>query len=110
MPRDPSAPRRGITLEPWAPVEGIFRVGRDPVANVPITLNLAGRDSFGTDPPHIVTHHDVPTGDYSLRVRFERDDAGFLQGHRFQVPPPEGDPAALPVDLGTMKLRASALR
>jgi Carboxypeptidase regulatory-like domain len=47
---------------------------------------------------------DVPAGDYSMTVRFDRDDAGQLRNHRFQVPAAEGDPATLPFDLGTLKL------
>jgi hypothetical protein len=46
----------------------------------------------------------VPTGNYSLSVRFTRDDAGHLRNHRFVVPPLEGDPEAHPFDLGTLKL------
>jgi hypothetical protein len=47
---------------------------------------------------------DVPAGDYSLTVRFDRDGAGHLRNHRFHVPAVEGDPEARPVDLGTLKL------
>jgi hypothetical protein len=47
---------------------------------------------------------DVPAGDYSLSVRFERDDAGHLWNHRVHVPPTEGDSSAQPVDLGTLTL------
>ncbi len=47
---------------------------------------------------------DVPAGSYSLDVRFDRNDAGHLFNHRFQVPSAEGDLAPLPVDLGTLTL------
>jgi len=215
---------RVITLEPWARVEGTFRVGPAPAANVPITLDVAGRHSYGNDVPNISTVHgvitgpdgrfafervipgkgwigrsifldasdgatevtssckvaadfpagkavridlggtgrpvvgrlqppegfnerlrwnfalvtaalappktpaagpyltatiardgtfridDVPTGDYSLSVRFNQNDAGFLRDHRFTVPSPEGDRATGPVDLGMLRLRAPAPR
>jgi hypothetical protein len=47
---------------------------------------------------------DMPAGDYSMTVRFDRDDAGQLRNHRFQVPAVEGDPATRPFDLGRLKL------
>ena len=47
---------------------------------------------------------DVPAGDYSLSVRFMREDVGHLSDHRFRVPALEGDAAGRPVDLGTLKL------
>jgi protocatechuate 3,4-dioxygenase beta subunit len=47
---------------------------------------------------------DVPAGDYAMTVRVDRDDPGQLQNHRLQVPAVEGDPAAQPVDLGTLRL------
>ena len=46
---------RIIHLEPWARVEGTFRIGKTPAANVPITLDVAGRDSYGDDVPSIFT-------------------------------------------------------
>src|SRR5262249_12561739 len=47
---------------------------------------------------------DAPAGDYSLSVQFQRDAAGSLRNHRFQVPPPQGDLAGQPVDLGILGL------
>jgi beta-lactamase regulating signal transducer with metallopeptidase domain len=47
---------------------------------------------------------DMPTGDYVLRVSFQRDDAGHLLNYRFNVPPQAGAGAAEPVDLGPLKL------
>ena len=215
---------RIIRLEPWARAEGTFRVGQKPMANVPITLNVAGRESYGPDRSTIFTHHDVttgpdgrfafervipgngrigrrimltvddgatdvasscmipadfpagkttridlggtgrpvvgklqphegfhgkvrwnfalvtasaiapespaagpyltasvdrdgtfriddvPAGRYSLDVRFDRDNAGRLLNHPLEVPPPGGDAAGLPVDLGTLRLKDPAAR
>jgi RNA polymerase sigma factor (sigma-70 family) len=199
---------RIIRLEPWSRVEGTFRVGEAPAANVPIEINVLRLNSFGQGGPSIFSQHtattgpdgrfvfervlpgtgrigrqitfmvregatevtsshniganfpsgktvhidlggtgrpvvgrlqpaegftgkarwnfavirvepgfmasvdrdgrfridDVPPGDYSLTVQFDRDNAGHLRNHRFRVPPPEGDPAVRPVDLGTLKL------
>jgi beta-lactamase regulating signal transducer with metallopeptidase domain len=209
---------RIIHLEPWARVEGTFLVGQNLAANVPVVLNVAGRDSYGNDVPSIFTQHyvttgpggrfvfervipgsgwigrrliltvddgaadvtsssmipasfpagktvhielggtgrpvvgklqppagssgkvrwnfalvevqpgeqedratrpgftatvdrdgsfridDVPAGNYSLSVQFQRDDAGRLSNHRFSVPAQQGDLAAQPVDLGTLRL------
>jgi RNA polymerase sigma factor (sigma-70 family) len=53
---------RIIRLEPWARVEGAFRVGRTPTANVPINLQVLGRDSYGNDVPSVFTDHQVTTG------------------------------------------------
>ena len=53
---------RIIHLEPWARVEGTFRIGKTPAANVPITLNVNGRSSYGNLVPSIFPHHDVTTG------------------------------------------------
>ena len=215
---------RIIRLEPWARAEGTFRVGRRPTANVPITLNVGGRDSYGKSVASIFTHHDVttgpdgrfvfervipgsgrigrrimltvsdgaadvtssckiaadfpagktarvdlggtgrpvvgklqppegfdgkvrwnfalitaeadppealvpgpyltatvdrdgtfriddvPEGHYSLSVRFQRDDAGQLWNHHFEVPHREGEVSGPPVDLGTLRLRGPAAR
>jgi len=209
---------RIIHLEPWCRVEGTFRVGKKLGANVPITINVAGRDSYGNDVPSIFTHHDVtagpdgrfvfervipgsgwigrrimltgddgatdvtsscmiaanfpagktvhidlggagravvgklqppegfkervrwnfalvnvesdaaetragrpsltatvdrdgtfriddvPAGEYSLSVQFQRDGAGHTRNHRFEVPSTEGDSTAKPVDLGILRL------
>lgn len=62
---------RAIPLEAWARVEGVYRVEKRPVANVPITLFVTGRDSYGADVPSIFTHHDVTTGPDG-RFVFER--------------------------------------
>jgi len=53
---------RIIRLEPWARVEGTFRVGTKPVANVPVTINATKPGSYGKDTASIFTHHDVTTG------------------------------------------------
>jgi hypothetical protein len=50
-----------IVLKPWARVEGTFRVGKKPIANVPITILAEGLSSYGQDLPSIHTHHDVTT-------------------------------------------------
>jgi protocatechuate 3,4-dioxygenase beta subunit len=47
---------------------------------------------------------DVPAGKYSLSVQFQRDGAGHLRNHRFEVPSTEGDSIAKPVDLGMLRL------
>ncbi len=38
----PDAPPETIKLEAWARVAGTFRVGREPLPNVPLTLNATG--------------------------------------------------------------------
>ncbi len=65
--------------------------------NVPRFVATVDRDgSFRID--------DVPAGDYSLSVQFQRDAPGQLLDHRFKVSSQEGDLAAQPVDLGTLRL------
>lgn len=81
---------KDIRLEAWARVEGTFRVGRTPAANVPITLFVAGRDSYGTDVPSIFTHHDVTTGPDG-RFVFERVVPGSGQiGRRIMLTVDDG--------------------
>jgi len=62
---------RIIHLEPWAKVEGTFRIGKTQAANVPITLDVYNRDSYGDDVPSIFTRHEVTTGPDG-RFVFER--------------------------------------
>ena len=50
---------------------------------------------------------DMHAGNYSLDVSFMENDPGHLRNHRFRVPAPEGDAAARPVDLGTLKLETN---
>jgi uncharacterized GH25 family protein len=212
---------RIIRLEPWCRVEGTYRIGRAPAANVPLEISVPRVNAFGDDGPHIYDQHltttgpdgrfafdrvipglgrigrcitftddegasevtsapsiaarfpagetvhidlggagrpvvgklrqpegftgrvrwnfaviqvqpagakgdadgpsftatvdrdgtfridDMPAGDYSLDVYFMENDPGHLRNHRFRVPAPEGDPAARPVDLGTLKLETN---
>jgi beta-lactamase regulating signal transducer with metallopeptidase domain/uncharacterized GH25 family protein len=78
-----SSNRRIINLDPWTRVEGIYRVGGKPQANIPITilrgdtmLAGAGNRLGRPDPvPHIVTFDDVTTGPNGHFV-FERVMAG----------------------------------
>lgn len=51
-----------IRLEPWARVEGTFRVGTMEMANVPLTINTSTPQSFGKDAPRIFAQYDVTTG------------------------------------------------
>lgn len=60
-----------IVLKPWARVEGTFRVGKQTVANMPITINAEALSSYGQKLPSIFTHHDVTTGPDG-RFVFER--------------------------------------
>ncbi len=61
-----------IRLQPWARVEGTFRVGRQPVANVPINVDIPTiHTSRGNVPYILFTHHDVTTGPGG-RFAFER--------------------------------------
>lgn len=62
---------RIIRLEPWARVEGTFRVGAKPVGNVPITINTEGLHTYGEKVPRIFAHHDVTAGPDG-RFVFER--------------------------------------
>ncbi len=64
---------RIIHLEPWSRVEGTFRVGKKPTANVPITLDVSRLQSFGfgKDVPRIFTQHQANSGPDG-RFVFER--------------------------------------
>jgi beta-lactamase regulating signal transducer with metallopeptidase domain len=66
---------RIIHLEPWARVEGTFRVGQTPTANVPITINVNNILSYANDAPKIFTQHEVITGPGG-RFIFDRVFAG----------------------------------
>jgi beta-lactamase regulating signal transducer with metallopeptidase domain/uncharacterized GH25 family protein len=78
-----SSNRRIINLDPWTRVEGIYRVGGKPRANIPITIlrgdtMLAGDGNRMGRPdpvPHIVTFDDVTT-DPNGHFVFERVMAG----------------------------------
>jgi beta-lactamase regulating signal transducer with metallopeptidase domain len=78
-----SSNRRIINLDPWTRVEGIYRVGGKPQANIPITIlrgdtMLAGDGNRMGRPdpvPHIVTFDDVTT-DPNGHFVFERVMAG----------------------------------
>ena len=63
--------RPTIKLTPWSRVEGTFRIGSKPAANVPITINIQGSDEYGANVPHIFTFHDVTSGPNG-RFVFER--------------------------------------
>jgi protocatechuate 3,4-dioxygenase beta subunit/Zn-dependent protease with chaperone function len=60
-----------IQLIAWARVEGTFRIGKRPVAGVPISIGVETLHSYGKDVPKIFTHHDVTTG-ADGRFVFER--------------------------------------
>jgi hypothetical protein len=62
---------RVIRLEPWARVEGTFRVGRSPGANVPLEIQVHRLDSYGNDVPRIFTQHESSSGPDG-RFVFER--------------------------------------
>ncbi|MBI2824059.1 MAG: carboxypeptidase regulatory-like domain-containing protein [Planctomycetia bacterium] len=51
-----------IELEKWARVEGTFRVGKNTVANVPITINTSGFHSYGDGAPSIFASYETTTG------------------------------------------------
>ena len=48
---------------------------------------------------------DVPAGQYLLSVRFDRDDTGRLDDHRFAVAPTKEGEMPQAVDLGTLTLQ-----
>ena len=59
-----------IRLTPWARVEGMFRVGRQTVANAGIALNTNSLHSYGPDVPNIFVHYDVDNRSrWPLRIR-----------------------------------------
>src|SRR5262249_50267145 len=62
---------RIVRLEPWSRVEGTFRVGKTPVANVQIDLDVPRLDSFGQGAPRIYSQHFATTGPDG-RFVFER--------------------------------------
>jgi uncharacterized GH25 family protein len=66
---------RIIHLQPWARVEGTFRVGRAPAADVPLTISTGGLESHGKNAPHIFTQYDGVTGPGG-RFMFDRVVAG----------------------------------
>jgi RNA polymerase sigma factor (sigma-70 family) len=53
---------RIIHLEPWARVEGNFRVGRTVGANVPLEIQVHRLDSYSAKDPRIFAQHDTTTG------------------------------------------------
>ena len=53
---------RIIHLEPWARVEGTYRIGKAPAANVPIELDVWSLSSYGQDEPNIHTQYGTVTG------------------------------------------------
>jgi hypothetical protein len=62
---------RIIHLEPWCRVEGTFRVGKAPGANVPLWLDVHRVHSYGPDVPSVFTTHEATAGPDG-RFVFER--------------------------------------
>lgn len=58
----PETPLKAIALQAWAGVEGTFRIGKKPAADIPLTLMPTALDSYGDGLPHISTRYDVTTG------------------------------------------------
>ena len=81
---------RIIHLEPWARVEGTFRIGKTPAVNVPITISVEGLRSYGNDVPSIFTQHEATTGPDG-RFVFDRVVSGRGQiGRRLRMTPKDG--------------------
>jgi hypothetical protein len=53
---------RIIHLEPWSRVEGTYKIGKSPAANVSIEIDVSRMNSFGQDEPRIFTQHRSTTG------------------------------------------------
>jgi hypothetical protein len=62
---------RVITLDPWARVEGTFRVGLEPAPDVRLRLEVGGVHSYGPRVPSVFTTHEAVTGPGG-RFAFER--------------------------------------
>lgn len=60
-----------IRLEPWARVEGTFRIGKAAVGGVSIRLDSNGARSFGPGVPNVTSDHTTVTGPDG-RFVFER--------------------------------------
>lgn len=62
---------RIVRLEPWARVEGIYRVGKNPAAGAPIEIDVSRLESFGDGVPRMFSQHLATTGPDG-RFVFER--------------------------------------
>ncbi len=62
---------RIIRLEPWARVEGTYRVGKSPAAGAPIEIDNHRLQFFGKDAPNMFSQHQATTGPDG-RFVFER--------------------------------------
>jgi hypothetical protein len=83
-----------IELEAWAEVEGTFRIGKNPIPKVPITINTVGPHSYGNDLPNIFTTYDATTGKDGHFV-FERVVPGDARiGRRIMLTVSDGAAAA----------------
>ncbi|MDB5391088.1 MAG: blaR1 2 [Planctomycetaceae bacterium] len=51
-----------IKLQAWARAEGIYRVGPKPIADSPLSINIAGIHAYGDDEPHIHSRYSTTTG------------------------------------------------
>jgi beta-lactamase regulating signal transducer with metallopeptidase domain/uncharacterized GH25 family protein len=67
---------RIIRLEPWSKVEGTFRIGTKPAANVPLTIDAAGLESPANDALRVSTQYESTTGPDG-RFVFDRVIAGY---------------------------------
>src|ERR1700722_2869300 len=65
------SPPTDIRLNPWARVEGTFRVGRKLQPNVPLRINVDGQELISRKEPLIFTAH-TQTTDGQGRFVFER--------------------------------------
>ena len=81
---------RIIHLEPWARVEGTYRIGKTPTANVPLTISVAGLYSNGEEVPHIFSTYEATTGPDG-RFVFDRVVSGRGRiGRRLRMPVKDG--------------------
>ncbi len=67
--------RRVIHLDPWTRVEGVYRIGGKPQANIEISINRGDTMVYGVHVAHISTEDEATTGPDG-RFVFERVMAG----------------------------------
>jgi protocatechuate 3,4-dioxygenase beta subunit len=53
---------RIIHLEPWCRVEGTFKIGKSPAANVPLEVDVPRMNLFGQGEPKVFAQHRSTTG------------------------------------------------